>query len=818
MVHELIVNVTLLVSLIPIYSLLNPRIRKGDLLSKVLTGLLFGSIAIIGMLVPYHYSPGIVYDGRSIVMVMAGLFGGGTVGLLSAVIAVAFRTFLGGNGMWAGISTIISTMLLGLFFRRLIKNHPSKLSIPALYGIGVGAHILMLACQLLIIPWPTGPQIIGNIWPSVLLIFPLATVLMGIMLRREDRYLEAIDYITINQSRNKAVLQSAQDGYWRIDLQGYLLEVNQAYCTMTGYTEQELLNKSVSDMEAYEDQNGVAAHIQKVLEKKYDRFESFQTRKNGEVFPVEVSFQYLPEQGDYLFAFIRDLTEIRKMDEEIRKKHYLLEESQHIAHLGSWEYDLLSDTLIWSDEVYQIFGIQPDEFDGAIEGFLDLLHPDDRAVVYDVFMDAVNDHKESFEIEHRLIRKCDGETRTVKEKSRLIMDAEGNVVLTIGTVLDITDLTNTLRELRSLSKRYEAILHTIPDIIAEVNNEKEYVWVNKAGADFFGEDVIGKNAEVYFLGKQDTLTQVQPLFNGRSDTIDVESWQMRKDGEKRLLSWRCCTLRNADGNVIGTLASARDITEAMRDKQEVIKLNRELEQRVQSRTAELEAANEELKIFTYSVSHDLRGPLRAINGFTEILGRRHRASLDSEGQEYLGYVIDASEQMGLLIDDLLGYARLGSSAVQNTEINSQEIFDQVKQMLSTAIEKTQAELTLPENCPHFKGDPILLKHIIYNLIDNALKFQFPDRHPKVVVTCEKTRGKMSLKVTDNGIGMASQYLEKIFAPFQRLHSQDEYPGTGMGLAMVKKSAELMGGQVWVESEIGNGSTFGVSLPVTQKEN
>ena len=447
-------------------------------------------------------------------------------------------------------------------------------------------------------------------------------------------------------------MESSLDGFWQVDLEGRIREVNLAYCRMIGYSEEELLKKHISDLDAIEDKVKVSSRIQRVCDEGSARFETLHVRKNGEVFPVEISIVFAREKGQSFFVFIRNLTEIKKLNKQLHDKNALLMESQQLAHLGSWELNLITNELTWSDEVFKIFGITAEEFSGTLDGFLGLVHPDDREVVRTAFMNSIKYRKDSYEIRHRLLRKNDGEVRIVIEKSRHEKDSEGNIIRSIGMVHDITEQSQTLEQLESLTNRYQAILNTVPDIIAEVDEKKVYNWVNQAGKEFFGEDVIGKEARDYFIGNQDTYDKVQPLFGGQSVPVYIESWQRRQDQEQRLLGWWCASLRNANGEVIGTLSTARDITEAIRDKEEIIKLNKELDQRVRTRTAELEAANDELKTFSYAISHDLRGPLRAINGFSEILERRHKNNLNAEGQEYLGYIVDAGKQLNKLIDDL----------------------------------------------------------------------------------------------------------------------------------------------------------------------
>ncbi len=247
-------------------------------------------------------------------------------------------------------------------------------------------------------------------------------------------------------------------------------------------------------------------------------------------------------------------------------------------------------------------------------------------------------------------------------------------------------------------------------------------------------------------------------------------------------------------------------------------LNAELELRVQERTAKLEAANKELESFSYSVSHDLRAPLRAISGFSEIISRRHRSDLNEEGQHYIDNIVQASRRMGYLIDDLLTYARLGRAGVHHEPVSLVNLVGEINRNMKAHLDEIHGTLTVPEVLPVVTGDQTLLSQVFTNLLENAIKYHKPALPPQVSLTFYNEGKFVVFKVSDNGIGIPPEYHEKIFTMFQRLHSEEEYPGTGVGLATVRKSVELMGGNVWVESKPGEGSTFSIRLPKEVRKN
>jgi signal transduction histidine kinase len=245
---------------------------------------------------------------------------------------------------------------------------------------------------------------------------------------------------------------------------------------------------------------------------------------------------------------------------------------------------------------------------------------------------------------------------------------------------------------------------------------------------------------------------------------------------------------------------------------ELKQLNSELELRVRERTAQLEAANKELESFSYSVSHDLRAPLRAISGFSEIITRRHRANLNEEGQHYIDNIVQASGRMGHLIDDLLTYARLGRAGVRHEPVSLASLVNEISRNMQAHLAEINGTLSIPEALPVVIGDQTLLSQVFTNLLENAFKYHQAAVPPRVSMMFTRADHYVVVKVSDNGIGIPPEYHEKIFIMFQRLHSEEEYPGTGIGLATVRKSVTLMGGSVWVESSPGAGSTFFIRLP------
>ncbi|WP_394713755.1 DUF3365 domain-containing protein [uncultured Desulfuromonas sp.] len=260
----------------------------------------------------------------------------------------------------------------------------------------------------------------------------------------------------------------------------------------------------------------------------------------------------------------------------------------------------------------------------------------------------------------------------------------------------------------------------------------------------------------------------------------------------------------------GTL---QDITTMKRAKQKIIELNHSLEDKVAQRTAQLQRTNKELEAFSYSVSHDLRAPLRAISGFSQILKEEYSENLSPEARRYLGLVVDNSQMMGTLIDDLLRFSRLNRHKLKKQKIDTEGLVRQVVDELLqesdyTFIHAPEIKIGPLETC---YGDPALIKQVFVNLLSNALKFTQKTSYPRIRVTSTRQGDIVTFNITDNGAGFDMQYAEKLFGVFQRLHHQSEFTGTGVGLAIVQRVIGRHQGAIWAQSEPNKGATFSFTL-------
>lgn len=412
------------------------------------------------------------------------------------------------------------------------------------------------------------------------------------------------------------------------------------------------------------------------------------------------------------------------------------------------------------------------------------------------------------------------------------------------------EITAGQEELLQTNRFLQAILDNAPAAIHIKDRQGRYALVNRHMVEVY------KRSEEQFLGKtpydiwpreiaEELLRTDRQVLETRKPGVFEE--RLPLGDETRALMMVKAPMLGAEGEPYGVCVISLDITERKRAEEELRRLTAELERRVAERTADLnerlaeietlnrgmmnlledvkaehlraesaiqqfQAVNKELEAFAYSVSHDLKAPLRAISGFAEIIARRHRDSLNEEGQRYFANIVEASAQMGRLIDDLLAYARLGRQALKREPVRLGDLLRAAWRDLEVEAQKSQARLDIEEPLPVVAGDATLLRQLFANLLSNALAYRRPGFAPEIAVRWNAgENGTVTIEVSDNGVGIPAEHQGKIFDLFQRLHSQETHPGTGIGLAIVQKVAELHGGKVAVESEVGKGSKFSVTL-------
>jgi PAS domain S-box-containing protein len=380
-----------------------------------------------------------------------------------------------------------------------------------------------------------------------------------------------------------------------------------------------------------------------------------------------------------------------------------------------------------------------------------------------------------------------------------------------GTIQRLLESEN---DLRHQEERYRAVVESQNEFITRFHPDMTHLFVNEAYCRYFGmryEDIVGKKFSPNIPSEdrrrvRDHFRSLTP--EGPSGTIEHRI--VMPDGEIRWQQWNDRAIFDSSNQLIEYQSVGRDITPRVQAEEELKELYNELEHRVAERTSALEAANQELESFSYSVSHDLRAPLRAIDGYSRILLDEHNQRLSGDDRRYLEMVRRNAQQMAQLIDALLNFSRMGRVGLNRIQLSPAVLVQEALEELGEEMRERKVDITI-EELPPCTADPSMLRQVYYNLLSNALKFTRQKEHPVIQVGSHKEGKKIVYFVRDNGVGFDMKYADKLFKVFQRLHSSREYEGTGVGLAIVQRIIQRHGGRVWVESEPEEGTTFFFTL-------
>jgi PAS domain S-box-containing protein len=438
-----------------------------------------------------------------------------------------------------------------------------------------------------------------------------------------------------------------------------------------------------------------------------------------------------------------------------------------------------------------------------------LHHPDDYPRLVEIWS-AARDKGEPYEAEFRF-RRHDGVYRWFMARAVPVKDEDGQIVQWIGTTTDIHER----KQAEEALSRLAAIVEFSDDAITGKTVDGMIMSWNAAAERLYGysaEEVIGRRISLLVApDRPDEVPQILERIQRGEGVDHFETVRVRKDGTLVDVSLTFSPIRDAAGAITGISTIARDITARKRDEAEIQRLNETLERRVVERTAQLEEANKELEAFSYSVSHDLRAPLRHLSGFAEMLEKRSAALLDETGLRYLQTIRQSARHAGVLVDDLLAFSRMGRTDMRCARVNIQELVEQVRRDVEPEGEGRTICWGIGA-LPEVSGDPAMLRLVLRNLMSNAIKYTRPRSEAEVGIGCEEQAGETVFWVRDNGVGFDMQYVDKLFGVFQRLHSTDQFEGTGIGLANVRRIIQRHGGRTWAEGTVDGGATFYFSLP------
>lgn len=377
---------------------------------------------------------------------------------------------------------------------------------------------------------------------------------------------------------------------------------------------------------------------------------------------------------------------------------------------------------------------------------------------------------------------------------------------------DITGQKAALKALKDSQERLQAFMDSATDLCTIWDEDLTLIDMNKITLSYLPPDtrkelLLGSDGPTVFPNswRRETAEQCREVIRTGVPFSLEHSLQLRN-----LTVWFFTRIFRV-GKGVGIMAS--DITARKSAEEEIRRMNSDLEKRIAERTDELRNTNKELESFAYTISHDLRAPLRAIDGFTKILLEDHASQLDPEGQRVCSIVCNETRRMGQLVDDLLAFSRLGRIALKRATVDISELAETVFHELIRAEDQARVEFNIAATPPAF-GDPRMLRQVMVNLISNAVKFTSKKEHPRIELGSTMRGSSTVYFVRDNGAGFNMQYATKLFGVFHRLHSEEEFEGTGVGLAIVQRIINRHGGEVWAEGEVDTGATFFFTLPQT----
>ncbi len=617
---------------------------------------------------------------------------------------------------------------------------------------------------------------------------------------------QSVDTIKELEKQRFAILQNAMDGFWLVDKQGSLLEVNEAYCRMSGFSEKELLSMCINELEAVEVTSEIATRIQKIGILSKDRFETRHRRKDGSIFDVEISVRYKSADDGKFVAFIRDITERRKAEEALKQKEDLLNKAEEIAHLGSWSLDFITNRLTWSDEIYHIFGLEQHEFPATYEGFLDAVHPEDREIINSAYLNSIQEGKESYEIEHRIIRKYSGELRHVYEKCEHIRDASGKIVRSVGMIHDITERKQTadaIMENERLLRESQAMAQIASYSVDLITR----TW--KASPEMYKIFGIDKTYPNTLDG---WFERIHPEFQAALSVylLRVEDEKKRFDHEYKIFRFKDGNERWVHGlgeiiydhqlNPVRMIGTLQDITERKYAEEALKRLNEELEDRVKQRTDELlnvtvEVEERERNHFSREL-HDGLGPLlSAVKLYFQWLSETDDVEkiriITEKGNKYIEKAIQTTREVALGLNSVI----LNNLGYEDTILNFiQSINDTNKLTINFKYNSKDRFNNLLETS---------LYRITTELINNTVKYA-KATYVNITFNYQKEKNRIVFSYHDNGIGFDLDNTTKT--------------NKGLGLMNIQRRIKVIGGTIKIETSFGKGMNVFIELPVNEINN
>ena len=460
-----------------------------------------------------------------------------------------------------------------------------------------------------------------------------------------------------------------------------------------------------------------------------------------------------------------------------------------------------------NNAIQNILGFTPDEIEGTL--FTDFIVTADADVTLraacKVFSGAAKTNFENY-CNHK-----DG--RVIPMQWSLSWSAEDNLVYCVGR--DATEIKTSTAALSENAQRYSSLFEYNPEAVFSLDLDGNFTSANAKTAEKTGcpaETLIGRSFVPFIVPEYLELTMENFEKARRGEKTDYDIAIVDINGKQSHINVVNMPII-INGQLTGIYGIAKDISDRKEYEHELKSLNESLEQKIEMRTAELEQAIKEMEAFSYSVSHDLRAPLRIINGYTKLLHNEYLDKFDADGKEFMSAIIENTKYMGRLIDDLLNLSRLGREAINTTQVDMTALAHVVLHEMRMEDSTMMADIKI-HNLKPCIGDQLLIRQVWNNLLSNAVKYSKKKEHPQIEIGSYEKGTSTVYYIKDNGAGFDMRFAAKLFGVFIRLHDRSEFDGTGVGLALVHRIVTKHGGKVWANGKVNEGAVFYFSLPNT----
>jgi len=634
-----------------------------------------------------------------------------------------------------------------------------------------------------------------------------------LQLKDEIALRESKEKLIESEERFRSLYENVTIGIYRTTLDGRILMANSAMVSMLGFNSFEQLAQRNLQQEGYEPDYPRSKFLE-IIEKdgKIVGLESAWNRRNGKALFVRESANAVRDANGRILYYdgtVEDITDRIKTEEALRESEERFSKSFKTSPISFIIANMDDGRILEINDAFTtISGYTREEaLNSTTLNMKIWVHEQDRKHMIDSL-------REGNAILHQetLLRAKDGNVSTVLLSAQVIKLANRNCI--ISSIEDITKRKEAEDELRIQS---EIMSHMAEAVYLVRMEDGIIVYTNSKFEELFGYgpgDMTGKHVSIVNAPAEKSPEQTAIEIMNQLDKKGFwtgEVLNIKKDGT---VFWSHANVAIFNHSKYGkVLVSVQeDITDRKNAEFQIKKLNEELEVRVIQRTQLLEAANKELEAFSYSVSHDLRAPLRSVHGFTKILLEDYEASLDEEGKRICGIISSSATQMGALIDDLLSFSRIGRSSLHPSEIDMKKMAKLIFEKMTSPTERKRIKMNIGRLSKAF-GDVTLFGQVWTNLISNAIKYTSKNDISEINIGSKVDEKMITYFIKDNGVGFDMQYAHKLFGVFQRLHSEAEFEGNGVGLAIIQRIVLKHGGKVWAEGEVGKGATFYFSLPV-----